>query len=98
MSLPHCCREPPSSPSGKRRQLKPSRRLPFVEVEQKSIGFLPTGTSFAAMAEVVGIKGIRIETPEEVDRGIAAALALAGAVVARTELPIPRRRASSWLP
>jgi pyruvate dehydrogenase (quinone) len=61
--------------------------------------FLPTGTdlqnpSFAAMAEVVGIKGIRIETPEEVDRGIAAALAhdglaLVDAVVARTKLPIP---------
>ncbi len=73
--------------------------LGFVEVEQKSTGFLSTGTelknpSFAAMAEAVGIRGIRIEDPGEVESGIAAALAhdgpaLVDAVVARTELPIP---------
>ena len=73
--------------------------LGFVEVEQKSTGFLPTGTglanpNFAAMAEAVGIRGIRLEDPGEVEHGIAAALAhdgpvLVDAVVSRTELPIP---------
>ncbi len=73
--------------------------LGFVEVEQKSTGFLPVGTglqnpNFAAMAEATGIRGIRIEDPAEVEGGIAAALAhpgpvLVDAVVARTELPIP---------
>lgn len=73
--------------------------LGFIEVEQKSAGFLPTGTelknpNFAAMAEAIGAKGIRIEDPADVERGIAEALAYDGpalvdAVVARTELPIP---------
>jgi pyruvate dehydrogenase (quinone) len=73
--------------------------LGFVEVEQKSTGFLPTGTelkspNFAAMAEAVGIRGIRLEDPAEVEAGIRAALAhdgpvLIDAVVARTELPVP---------
>jgi len=73
--------------------------LGFIEVEQKSTGFLPTGTdlqnpNFAAMAEAVGIKGIRIEDPADVERCIADALAhdgpvLVDAVVARTELPVP---------
>src|SRR5260221_9286642 len=73
--------------------------LGFIEVEQKSTGFLPTGTdlqnpNFAAMAEAAGIRGIRIEDPADVESGIAAALAhdgpvLVDAVVARTELPIP---------
>lgn len=73
--------------------------LGFIEIEQKSTGFLPTGTelqnpNFAAMAEAAGIRGIRIEDPAEVESGIAAAFAHDGpvvvdAVVARTELPIP---------
>ena len=73
--------------------------LGFIEVEQKSTGFLPTGTglqnpNFAAMAEAIGIRGIRIEDPSEVETGLTAALAhdgpvLVDAVVARTELPIP---------
>ena len=73
--------------------------LGFIEVEQKSAGFLPTGTelvnpNFAAMAEAVGIKGIRIEDPAQVEAGIKEALAYDGpalidAVVARTELPVP---------
>jgi pyruvate dehydrogenase (quinone) len=73
--------------------------LGFIEVEQKSAGFLPTGTelqnpNFAAMAEAAGIRGIGIEDPADVESGIAAALAhdgpvLVDAVVARTELPIP---------
>ncbi|MDB5398762.1 MAG: poxB [Rhodopila sp.] len=73
--------------------------LGFIELEQKSTGFLATGTelqnpNFAAMAEAVGVKGIRIEDPGEVEAGIAAALAhdgpvLVDAVVSRTELAMP---------
>jgi pyruvate dehydrogenase (quinone) len=73
--------------------------LGFIELEQKSIGFLPFGTefknpNFAAMADAVGIRGIRLEDPAEVDTGIAAALAhdgpvLVDAVVNRTELAMP---------
>jgi pyruvate dehydrogenase (quinone) len=73
--------------------------LGFVELEQKSTGFLDFGTSlenpnFAAMAEAAGIRGIRLEDPEEVEEGIAAALAHKGpividAVVNRTELAMP---------
>src|SRR5207302_90428 len=42
--------------------------LGFVELEQKSTGFIDFGTgfknpNFAAMAEAVGIKGIRLEDP-----------------------------------
>ncbi len=73
--------------------------LGFIELEQKSTGFLAFGTdfknpNFAAMAEAVGIKGIRLENPEDVEKGIAAALAhdgpvLVDAVVNRTELAMP---------
>jgi len=73
--------------------------LGFIELEQKSTGFLPFGTefknpNFAAMAEAAGIKGIRIERPADVERGIAAALSHDGpvvidAVVNRTELAMP---------
>jgi pyruvate dehydrogenase (quinone) len=46
------------------------------------------------MAEAVGIRGIRLEDPAEVDEGIATALAhdgpvLVDAVVNRTELAMP---------
>jgi len=74
-------------------------KLGFVELEQMSTGFLTTGTelvnpNFAAMAQAVGIRGIRIEKPDEVEAGVAAALAhdgpvLIDAVVARTELAMP---------
>ena len=74
-------------------------KLGFVELEQMSTGFLTTGTelvnpNFAAMAEAIGIRGIRIEKPEEVEAGVAEALAhdgpvLIDAVVARTELAMP---------
>src|SRR5712671_431524 len=52
--------------------------LGFIELEQKSTGFLPFGTDFrnpdfAAMAEAIGIRGVRIENPAEVDDRIAAA-------------------------
>jgi pyruvate dehydrogenase (quinone) len=73
--------------------------LGFIELEQKSTGFLPTGTelqnpNLAAMAEAVGVKGIRLEDPGEVESGIAAALAhngpvLIDAVVDRNELAMP---------
>ncbi|HVN85616.1 MAG TPA: thiamine pyrophosphate-dependent enzyme, partial [Candidatus Binatia bacterium] len=50
--------------------------------------------NFAAMAEAVGIRGIRIEDPARVDGAIAEALAhdgpvLVDAVVNRTELAMP---------
>jgi pyruvate dehydrogenase (quinone) len=73
--------------------------LGFIELEQKSTGFLNFGTEFrnpdfAAMAEAIGIRGVRIENPAEVDDGIAAAFAhdgpvLIDAVVNRTELAMP---------
>jgi pyruvate dehydrogenase (quinone) len=73
--------------------------LGFIEIEQKSSGFLDFGTrlenpNFAAMAEAVGVRGIRLEDPGDVESGIAAALAhdgpvLVDAVVSRMVLPIP---------
>jgi pyruvate dehydrogenase (quinone) len=70
--------------------------LGFIEIEQKSTGFLETGTelqnpNFAAMAEAVGVRGIRLEDPGDVEAGIAAALARDGPVlvVNRTELAMP---------
>jgi pyruvate dehydrogenase (quinone) len=73
--------------------------LGFIELEQKSTGFLATGAElqnphFAAMAEAVSVRGIRLEDPGEVEAGIAAALAhdgpiLVDAVMNRTELAIP---------
>jgi len=73
--------------------------LGFIELEQKSTGFLDFGTelqnpNFAAMAEAVGIRGIRLEDPGTVDEGIAIALdydgpVLIDAVVNRTELAMP---------
>jgi pyruvate dehydrogenase (quinone) len=74
-------------------------KLGFVELEQMSTGFLTTGTelenpNFAAMAEAAGVRGIRIEKPDQVDEAIKAALAhdgpvLIDAVVARAELAMP---------
>jgi pyruvate dehydrogenase (quinone) len=73
--------------------------LGFIELEQKSTGFLTYGTdlqnpNFAAMAEAIGIRGIRLEDAGDVDTGIADALAhdgpvLVDAVVNRTELAMP---------
>jgi len=73
--------------------------LGFIEIEQKSSGFLDFGTkfknpNFAAMAEAVGVRGIRLEDPGDVESGIAEALAhdgpvLVDAVVSRMVLPIP---------
>ncbi len=73
--------------------------LGFIELEQQSSGFLDFGTkfknpNFAAMAEAVGVRGIRLESPGEVEEGIAAALShngpvLVDAVVNRQELVMP---------
>ena len=73
--------------------------LGFIELEQKATGFLDTGTdfknpNFAAMAEAVGVRGIRLERPDEVEAGLAAALehkgpVLVDAVVNRMELAMP---------
>ncbi len=73
--------------------------LGFIELEQKSTGFLPFGTefknpNFAAMAETIGIRGFRLEDPADVPDGIAMALAhdgpaLVDAVVSRQELAMP---------
>jgi pyruvate dehydrogenase (quinone) len=75
--------------------------LGFIELEQKSTGFLDFGTdfknpNFAAMAEAVGIKGVRIEDAADVEPGIRAGLAhdgpvLVDAVVNRQELAVPPR-------
>jgi pyruvate dehydrogenase (quinone) len=81
--------------------------LGFIELEQKSTGFLDFGTelknpNFAAMAEVFGIRGVRLEDPAKVNEGIAAALAhdgpvLVDAVANQTELAMPRPSRSRWL-
>jgi pyruvate dehydrogenase (quinone) len=73
--------------------------LGFIELEQKSSGFLDMGTeldnpNFAAMAEATGIRGIRLENPADVEGGLAAAFAHDGpvvvdAVVNRMELAMP---------
>ncbi|MBV8661920.1 MAG: ubiquinone-dependent pyruvate dehydrogenase, partial [Hyphomicrobiales bacterium] len=73
--------------------------LGFIELEQKSTGFLNFGTelqnpNFAAMAESVGIRGVRLEDPAHVNDGIAAAFSHDGpvvidAVVNRAELLMP---------
>ena len=73
--------------------------LGFIEIEQKSSGFLDTGTTlknpnFAAFAEAVGVRGIRLEDPGDVESGIADAFAhdgpvLVDAVVSRMTLPVP---------
>jgi pyruvate dehydrogenase (quinone) len=73
--------------------------LGFIELEQKSTGFLDYGTElknpdFAAMAESIGIRGIRLQHAGEVDEVMKAALAhdgpvLIDAVVNRSELVMP---------
>ena len=73
--------------------------LGFIELEQKSSGFVDTGTAlenpdFAALARAAGIHGVRIENPAELDAKIAEALSHPGpvlidAVVNRMELAMP---------
>lgn len=73
--------------------------LGFIELEQKSAGFVDTGTElvnpdFAAMARATGIYGVRIEDPADLEAKLAEALAHPGpvlidAVVNRMELAMP---------
>lgn len=73
--------------------------LGFIELEQKSSGFLDTGTkldnpNFAAMAEAVGIKGFRITDPAHAKEVMRLALEHDGPVVVdvavnRMELAMP---------
>jgi len=73
--------------------------LGFVELEQKATGFLDFGTEFsnpdfAAMAQAIGIHGIRLQNPGDVEAGLAEALAFNGpvlvdAVINRQELAVP---------
>jgi pyruvate dehydrogenase (quinone) len=73
--------------------------LGFIELEQKSTGILDFGTefknpNFAAMAESVGIRGIRLEDAADVEPGLRDAFAhngpvLVDAVVNRQELAVP---------
>jgi pyruvate dehydrogenase (quinone) len=73
--------------------------LGFVEMEMKASGFLDTGCdlknpNFALMADAVGVRGIRVEKPQELKGAIEAALAHQGPVLldvvsARQELAMP---------
>jgi len=73
--------------------------LGFVELEQKTTGFIDHGTTllnpnFAAMANAIGIRAIRLEDPGDVEDGVAVAMAHPGpvlidAVVNRAELVMP---------
>ena len=73
--------------------------LGFVELEMKANGFLDTGCdlknpNFAAMANAVGIKGIRVEHPKDLESAIRETLshpgpALIDVVSARQELILP---------
>jgi pyruvate dehydrogenase (quinone) len=73
--------------------------LGFVEMEMKASGFLDTGCdlknpNFAAMANAMGIKGVRVEHPEELEGALREAFAhpgpaLVDVVSARQELAMP---------
>jgi len=60
--------------------------LEFVKIEQEEAGFVPFGTGFsnpdfAAVAEAMGAKGVRIEDPADVPSGLRTALAHTGGPV-----------------
>jgi pyruvate dehydrogenase (quinone) len=73
--------------------------LGFVEMEMKASGFLDTACelrnpNFALMAEAMGVRGIRVEKPQELRSAIEVALAHKGPVLvdvvsARQELAMP---------
>lgn len=73
--------------------------LGFVEMERKAGGFLDTAVdlqnpNFAAMAQAMGVKGVRIERAQDLQAGIAEAFAhdgpaLVDVVTARQELVMP---------
>ena len=73
--------------------------LGFVEMEMKANGFLDTGVNldnpdFAAMARAIGIHGVRVEDPSQLESAIQEVLnhpgpALLDVVSARQELAMP---------
>jgi pyruvate dehydrogenase (quinone) len=73
--------------------------LGFVELEMKAGGFVDVGCdlknpNFAAMAEAMGIKGVRVEQPQALEGALAEAFrhdgpALVDVVSARQELVMP---------
>jgi pyruvate dehydrogenase (quinone) len=73
--------------------------LGFIEMEQKASGFLDTGCelknpNFAAMAQAMGIKGLRVEKPQDLEAALTEAFAhdgpaLVDIVTARQELAMP---------
>ncbi|OLP54687.1 pyruvate dehydrogenase [Rhizobium rhizosphaerae] len=73
--------------------------LGFVAMEMKAGGYLDTGTDlqnpdFAAMANAMGVKGIRVEASEDLDAALSAAFAhpgpaLVDVVTAKQELVMP---------
>jgi pyruvate dehydrogenase (quinone) len=73
--------------------------LGFVEMEMKASGFLDTGVelqnpNFASMAETIGIRGIRVEDPADVEPALTEAFrhdgpALVDMVTNRMELAMP---------
>ncbi|WP_380785191.1 ubiquinone-dependent pyruvate dehydrogenase [Sphingomonas sp. R86521] len=73
--------------------------LGFVEMEMKAAGLIETGVEldnpdFAAMARAIGLHGVRVTDPGEVEAGVRDVLAHPGpalldAVTARTELSMP---------
>lgn len=73
--------------------------LGFVEMEMKANGFLDTGVNldnpdFAAMARAIGIHGVRVEEPSQLESAIQEVLAHPGpalldVVSARQELAMP---------
>ena len=73
--------------------------LGFVELEMKANGFLDTGVDlknpdFAAMANAMGVKGVRVESPLALEAGLREVLAHPGpalldVVSARQELVMP---------
>ena len=75
--------------------------LGFVAMEMKASGFLETGVSldnpdFAAMARAVGVHGVRVEDPADLEAAVADVLAhdgpaLLDVVTAKQELSMPPR-------
>jgi pyruvate dehydrogenase (quinone) len=73
--------------------------LGFIEMEMKASGFLDTGCelvnpNFAAMAQAMGVKGIRVEHPQDLRAALTEAYAHDGPVLvdvvsARQELAMP---------
>ena len=79
--------------------------LGFVEMEMKASGFVDTAVglenpNFAAMAEAMGIKGIRVEDPRKLEDAVRQVLAHKGpalldVVSARQELAMPPKTSAT---